>query len=370
MQNTTLFLPGFHLQSLRKTPRSARQKLADKTEEIWQKSFSQLGECFGKFIFYQHLRPAVSGNQRRRRIFSKENTFWACFSQILDADGGCKEAVHKLQAFAALKSNSLPSSSTSAYCQARMKLDQPSLEAILHDMEFLNVTKGALYSLTCEAIETRNNWFKKPRSGRELIKLFDQYFDALSIFLEDIFNSATMYVPERSRYQVAPNILLENQPKLGYRRTGVVLPNILRHIGPKYFNLQNKLNNFVFCVPFTTLGVSDHLADRFLLIDALDLYNKRYLPHFAIMTSSLRFSWANSYEQVHSKLYTILFRRANGGESYDYHAQKLSTSPLRGAYWRLGESTTSYWWRIRKTNFSTDFSSQRCSRCWPGPNWC
>ena len=52
-------------------------------------------------------------------------------SQVLDADGGCKEVVRKLQAMCALKSKKLPSSSTAAYCQARKKLDMPSLEAIL-----------------------------------------------------------------------------------------------------------------------------------------------------------------------------------------------------------------------------------------------
>ncbi len=50
---------------------------------------------------------------------------------MLDVDGGCQEVVRKLQAFAALKANVLPSSSTAAYCQARKKLDLPSLEAIL-----------------------------------------------------------------------------------------------------------------------------------------------------------------------------------------------------------------------------------------------
>ena len=131
MQNTTPFFPGFHLQTLRKTPRSARQILAEKAEQLKKKSFSQLSECFGKFIPRQHLQPAASGVQSRRRIFSKENTFWAFFSQVLDADGGCKEAVRKLQAFAAMNERSLPSSSTAAYCQARKNFDQSSLEAIL-----------------------------------------------------------------------------------------------------------------------------------------------------------------------------------------------------------------------------------------------
>lgn len=131
MKNSTLFLPGFHLQTLRRTPRSARQKLADEITKLKQKSMSQLSECLGRFIPRHFLQPTASGALSRRRLFSKENTFWAFFSQVLDADGGCQEVVRKLQAVAALKTTSPPSSSTAAYCQARKKLDLPSLEAIL-----------------------------------------------------------------------------------------------------------------------------------------------------------------------------------------------------------------------------------------------
>lgn len=50
---------------------------------------------------------------------------------MLGDDGGCQEVIRKLQAFAAMKSKPLPSSSTAAYCQARSKLDLPGLETIL-----------------------------------------------------------------------------------------------------------------------------------------------------------------------------------------------------------------------------------------------
>jgi len=67
----------------------------------------------------------------RRRLFSKENTFWAFLSQVLDADGGCKEVVRKLQAYASLKGVTFPSSSTASYCTARKKLDIETLADIL-----------------------------------------------------------------------------------------------------------------------------------------------------------------------------------------------------------------------------------------------
>jgi len=130
MNNNILYLP-FHLPQTHRKVRSAQQILADEIRQLKQKSFSQLGECLGRFIPGKFLHPAESGALSRRRIFSKENTFWAFLSQVLDADGGCKEAVRKLQAFAALKLNQLPSSSTAAYCKARQKLDQTDLKSIL-----------------------------------------------------------------------------------------------------------------------------------------------------------------------------------------------------------------------------------------------
>lgn len=131
MLNTTPILPGFHMQSLRRKPRSAQQKLADKMALLKQKSFKQIGEIFEKFIPHTFLKPEQNGAMSRRRLFSKENTFWAFFSQVLDADGGCKEVIRKLQSYASIKGVKVPSSSTASYCTARKKLNEQMLTDIL-----------------------------------------------------------------------------------------------------------------------------------------------------------------------------------------------------------------------------------------------
>lgn len=130
MSNRTLYLPGFHLQTLRRTPRSARQKWADERARIKAHSLHQLGAFFEQLIPSSNLAQHSTGGFSRRRLFSRENTFWAFFSQILDADGGCREVVRKIQAHAVAKGWPMPSSSTSAYCQARAKLD----ESMMADM--------------------------------------------------------------------------------------------------------------------------------------------------------------------------------------------------------------------------------------------
>jgi hypothetical protein len=133
MKNNSLYLPGFHLSTLRRKPRSAAHKLADSLAQIRRQSISSLGECLGQFIPSKLLENAETGSFSRRRVFSKTNTFWAFFSQVLDADGGCQEVVRKMQALAASRSLPSPSASTSAYCQARAKLEVSELETILSD---------------------------------------------------------------------------------------------------------------------------------------------------------------------------------------------------------------------------------------------
>jgi hypothetical protein len=99
MKNITPLFPRFHLQTLRKTPRSAMQIMAEKLAETKQKTFWPLGVCFGDFISSHYLAQSASGTNSRRRLLNNENTFWSFLSQVLDADGGCKEVVRKLQVF-------------------------------------------------------------------------------------------------------------------------------------------------------------------------------------------------------------------------------------------------------------------------------
>ena len=131
MKNTNLFLPGFHLSTLSKKPKSKAQKLSDHLDKIKQHSISQLGDYFDRFIPKKYLENNAKGKFSRMRLFSKSNTFWAFFSQILDADAGCNEAVRKTQAYMASKLKNIPSNSSSAYCQARSNLDIDCLESIL-----------------------------------------------------------------------------------------------------------------------------------------------------------------------------------------------------------------------------------------------
>ncbi len=121
-------LPGFYLPRRGRRPHSVQKVFADKLASMRKMSFQQIGEIFDRFIPNKKLKPEASGAMSRRTFFSKENTFWAFFGQTLDADGGCKEVVRKLQSYASLKGIKIPS--TSSYCTARKKLDEITLTEI------------------------------------------------------------------------------------------------------------------------------------------------------------------------------------------------------------------------------------------------
>jgi hypothetical protein len=144
MKNTPLFSLEFHIQTLSKKKRNSQQVAADKIALTQAKSFRQLSECFSRLIPEKLLRPSKKGKNSRNRIFSKETTFWAFFSQMLDADGGCAEALAKLRACAALKQNSSIPISTGSYCKARMRLVEKEVFGIFkHTTEVLDKIEKA-----------------------------------------------------------------------------------------------------------------------------------------------------------------------------------------------------------------------------------
>jgi len=123
-------LPGFFLSKRGRKPHSPQQVLAAEIASIKKKSFKQVGEIFASFLPVFSLKQERHGAMSRRRLFAKENTFWAFLGQVLDSDGGCKEVVRKLQGYATMRGLKLPSSSTSSYCAARKKLDEATLYEI------------------------------------------------------------------------------------------------------------------------------------------------------------------------------------------------------------------------------------------------
>lgn len=66
----------------------------------------------------------------RRRLFDPFVTLWAFLSQVLDSDKSCHNAMSRIIAYLSNESVEIPSTDTSAYCQARSRLPEKFLEKL------------------------------------------------------------------------------------------------------------------------------------------------------------------------------------------------------------------------------------------------
>ena len=64
----------------------------------------------------------------RNRLFNPVVTLWAFLSQVLDVDKSCHHALSRVIAWLSTENVEIPSTDTSAYCQARKRLPEKLLE--------------------------------------------------------------------------------------------------------------------------------------------------------------------------------------------------------------------------------------------------
>ena len=127
MNNITPFLPHLSGHLFGRPPRSTQSRMKEELERIQGSSIGKLTGLFGKYISAKWLAPANNGTGSRCRVFSRCTTFWAFLAQVLTVNGSCREALRKLQAWQAAQGLSVADSNTSAYCQARGRLDVDGL---------------------------------------------------------------------------------------------------------------------------------------------------------------------------------------------------------------------------------------------------
>ncbi|MEH1918800.1 IS4 family transposase [Nostoc sp.] len=103
--------------------------------QILKDKFSQsLGLPFKELLPETTIRLAISELKikYKKRLFDPLITLWAFLSQVLDTDKTCHNAVSKIIAHLAESEVEVPSTDTSAYCQARARLPEKLLENIFN----------------------------------------------------------------------------------------------------------------------------------------------------------------------------------------------------------------------------------------------
>jgi hypothetical protein len=113
MIGNTLYLPWF--SHLLHGSRPQAQRLARETNAL-----DGLAALVGRFIPAALFEPE---GEQRRRVFTPWVTFIAFLGQVLSRGSACRETVRRVQAWAMASRRPVPDDSTSAYCQARSRLE-------------------------------------------------------------------------------------------------------------------------------------------------------------------------------------------------------------------------------------------------------
>ncbi|WP_335046436.1 IS4 family transposase [Nostoc sp.] len=103
--------------------------------QILKEKYSQsLGLPFKELLPETAIKQVISELKikYKKRLFDPLITLWAFLSQVLDTDKTCHNAVSKIIAHLAESEVEIPSTDTSAYCQARARLPEKLLEKLFN----------------------------------------------------------------------------------------------------------------------------------------------------------------------------------------------------------------------------------------------
>ena len=103
--------------------------------QILKNKFNQsLGLAFKELLPKSTIGQALEelNIKYKKRLFDPFVTLWAFLSQVLDTDKSCHNAVSKIIAYLTGEGVEIPSTDTSAYCQARSRLPEKLLEKLFN----------------------------------------------------------------------------------------------------------------------------------------------------------------------------------------------------------------------------------------------
>tara|TARA_R110002111_G_scaffold261897_1_gene336135 strand:+ start:1848 stop:2807 length:960 start_codon:yes stop_codon:yes gene_type:complete len=160
------------------------------------------------------------------------------------------------------------------------------IKALPYDFEFLNIHPHELLNIIERGILLRNNWFSGDISKSDVEKWFKHFFKVYKTFLVSLFKNYSMYASSL-KFKIAPNIEINSATSLGYTKRGIVFPDLFNVLDKKYFKALNKLNDFKIDVPLSS-NTPKIIKDYFVYADDAANYNKKQIPHFMTLTSSLK----------------------------------------------------------------------------------
>jgi len=159
-------------------------------------------------------------------------------------------------------------------------------KAVKFDLDILNITSGNLYDNVTRVFEWRKDWFTKVPSNNEMKKLITQFHVNLKEVILEVLKTEKFYLPKEI-LKLPGGLGLIKDAEFYREHKGFLLPKSFSFIGKKYINIQYRLNNLTYYMPFNVPSSDTKIADRFDFYKEYMEFNKQHYPYFTALTSSL-----------------------------------------------------------------------------------
>jgi len=129
----------------------SRSRVPNRAQILKDKLSISAGLPFRELLPQAHIEQQLKklSIKYRNRLFNPVVTLWTFLSQVLDADKSCHHAVSRVIAWLSTENVEIPSTSTSAYSQARKRLPEKLLENLFKDSGKNLSDRVKLSSLWC-----------------------------------------------------------------------------------------------------------------------------------------------------------------------------------------------------------------------------
>jgi hypothetical protein len=162
-----------------------------------------------------------------------------------------------------------------------------SAKALLYDVELLELSGCKLESMITQVMAWRNNWFKHRPSAAEITSFVRKFHSELMSVLESQLECNMFFLPE-DKVKISNNISIIKADKLNAKHKGFTFPTVFSSLGKRYFNLQNKFNEFIYEIPIQHCEKDNIIHQRFEFYKKTIIYNQDNLPNFMPLTTGLR----------------------------------------------------------------------------------
>ena len=160
--------------------------------------------------------------------------------------------------------------------------------ALHYDLEFLGVKDGELHSLVDEVIALRSKWFLNPGVQDGFVPLFERIYFSLEKKLRELLKSSPMFTPGLTSGSFSANVKWQASADLKIVSSGFPFPSFPAGMFKRrYFNFLNRSHKFTLHLPVNS-SPPEMVLRRFELTKEITEYNKKYIPYFTPLASSLR----------------------------------------------------------------------------------